>query len=68
MALGHTKVDTKSYEITVIPELLNLLGMSGCIVTVDAMGCQKQIALQIVSQGADYVLAVKENHGGCWPT
>ena len=61
LVLGQVKVDEKSNEITAIPELLNLLDVSGCIVTIDAMGCQKQIARQIVSQEADYVLAVKEN-------
>ncbi len=63
LVLGQTKVEAKSNEITAIPELLNLLDMSGCIVTIDAMGCQKKIARQIVSQEADYVLAVKENQG-----
>ena len=63
LVLGQVKVDEKSNEITAIPELLNLLDVSGCIVTIDAMGCQKQIARQIVSQEADYVLAVKENQG-----
>ena len=61
LVLGQTKVDEKSNEITAIPELLSLLDLSGCIVTIDAMGCQKKIAQQIVSQDADYVLAVKEN-------
>ena len=61
--LGQTKVDAKSNEITAIPELLNLLDVSGCIVTIDAMGCQKKIAQRIVSREADYVLAVKENQG-----
>ena len=63
LVLGQTKVEAKSNEITAIPELLNLLEVSGCIVTIDAMGCQKRIARQIVSKDADYVLAVKENHG-----
>jgi predicted transposase YbfD/YdcC len=63
LVLGQTKVDEKSNEITAIPELLSLLDLSGCIVTIDAMGCQKKIAQQIVSQDADYVLAVKENQG-----
>ena len=63
LVLGQTKVEAKSNEITAIPELLNLLDMSGCIVTIDAMGCQKKIARQIVGQEADYVLAVKENQG-----
>ena len=63
LVLGQTKVDEKSNEITAIPELLKLLDLSGCIVTIDAMGCQKKIARQIVGQEADYVLAVKENQG-----
>lgn len=63
LVLGQTKVDDKSNEITAIPELLEVLELSGCIVTIDAMGCQKAIASQIVAQGADYVLALKENQG-----
>jgi len=63
LALGQVKVDRKSNEITAIPELLRLLDVSGCIVTIDAMGCQKEIAKQIVAGGADYILAVKENQG-----
>lgn len=61
LALGQVKVDDKSNEITAIPQLLRLLALSGCIVTIDAIGCQKEIAEQIVEGGADYVLAVKEN-------
>ena len=61
MTLGQRKVDAKSNEITAIPELLRVLDVSGCIVTIDAMGCQKEIAAQIVAQGGDYVLAVKKN-------
>lgn len=61
ITLGQRKVDSKSNEITAIPELLSLLDVSGCIVTIDAMGCQKHIAAQIVEQGGDYVLAVKKN-------
>ena len=61
LVLGQRKVDDKSNEITAIPELLQLLVLNGCIVTIDAMGCQTEIAEQIVDQGADYVLAVKEN-------
>ena len=63
LVLGQTRVDAKSNEITAIPELLNLLDLSGCIVTIDAMGCQKKIARQIVNREADYILAVKENQG-----
>lgn len=61
LSLGQVKVDDKSNEITAIPELLRLLEVSGCIVTIDAMGCQTEIAQQIVDAKADYVLAVKEN-------
>jgi predicted transposase YbfD/YdcC len=63
LVLGQVKVDGKSNEITAIPKLLELLEVSGCIVTLDAMGCQKEIAAQIVDQGADYVLALKGNQG-----
>lgn len=61
LVLGQIKVDDKSNEITAIPSLLRLLYLQGCIVTLDAMGCQKLIAAAIRAQGADYVLAVKEN-------
>lgn len=61
LALGQVKVDRKSNEITALPELLKLLDISGCIVTIDAMGCQKEIARQIVAQRGDYVLALKGN-------
>jgi len=63
LVLGQTKVDNKSNEITAIPALIELLELSGCIVTIDAMGCQKEIADQIIGQGADYVLALKANQG-----
>ena len=63
LVLGQTKVDDKSNEITAIPALLDLLELSGCIVTIDAIGCQKEIAKQIIDQGADYVLALKANQG-----
>jgi len=61
VVLGQRKVDAKSNEITAIPELLDLLALKGCIVTIDAMGCQGTIAQKIVEQGADYVLALKGN-------
>ncbi|MCL1494254.1 MAG: ISAs1 family transposase [Pseudanabaena sp. Salubria-1] len=64
LVLGQSKVNEKSNEITAIPELLKLLDINGCIVTIDAMGCQKEIASQIIEQGADYVLALKGNQGG----
>ncbi len=63
LVLGQVKVDDKSNEITAIPELLQALEISGCIVTIDAMGCQKEIAADIIGRDADYVLALKENHG-----
>jgi predicted transposase YbfD/YdcC len=63
VVLGQWKTEEKSNEITAIPELLRVLEVSGCIVTIDAMGCQKAIARQIVEQDADYVLALKQNHG-----
>lgn len=59
--LGQVAVDGKSNEITAIPRLLELLDLRGALVTIDAMGCQKQIAAKIVEAGADYVLAVKDN-------
>ena len=61
LILGQTKVDDHSNEITAIPELLRTLDVSGCTVTIDAMGCQKEIATTITDQGADYVLALKQN-------
>jgi len=61
VVLGQRKVDTKSNEITAIPELLDLLARKGCMVTIDAMGCQRTSAQKIVDQGADYVLALKGN-------
>lgn len=59
--LGQQACEEKSNEITAIPELLKLLELKGAIVTIDAMGCQKEIAREIVEGGGDYVLAVKEN-------
>ena len=63
LVLGQRKVDAKSNEITAIPELLKVLELNGCIVTIDAMGCQTNIADLIIGQGADYVLALKGNQG-----
>lgn len=63
IVLGQRKVDEKSNEITAIPELLKMLAISGCIVTIDAMGTQTNIAQTIVNAGADYILSVKENQG-----
>ena len=61
LVLGQHATDVKSNEITAIPQLLKLLDLQGAIVTIDAMGCQREIARQIVDGGGDYVLAVKEN-------
>lgn len=61
VVLGQVKTDEKSNEITAIPRLLELLHIKGCTVTIDAMGCQKEIAQKIIDGGADYLLAVKEN-------
>jgi len=63
LTLGQVKTEEKSNEITAIPELLELLNIKGCILTIDAMGCQKKIAAKIVDKDADYVLALKGNQG-----
>jgi predicted transposase YbfD/YdcC len=62
LVIGQVATDAKSNEITAIPALLRLLALEGSTVTIDAMGCQTAIARQIVEQGADYVLALKDNH------
>jgi len=62
LVLGQLAVDEESNEITAIPALLRLLEVAGATVTIDAMGCQTAIAAQIVAQGADYALALKDNH------
>ena len=64
LVLGQVAVDTKTNEITAIPELLTMLDIENSIITLDAMGCQKEIAKQIVEQKADYILALKGNHSG----
>jgi predicted transposase YbfD/YdcC len=56
-------VRTRSNEITAIPELLKVLELEGCIVTIDAMGCQKEIAKTVIEKEADYVFGLKGNHG-----
>ena len=61
LVLGQVAVAEKSNEITAIPALLDVLLLKGCIVTIDAMGCQTDIAQKVVDKGADYVLALKEN-------
>ena len=63
MVLGQVRTEAHSNEITAIPELLGLLELEGCLVTIDAMGCQRNIAGQIVAGGADYLLSVKANQG-----
>jgi predicted transposase YbfD/YdcC len=63
LVLGQRKVDEKSNEITAIPELLKILDISGCIITLDAIGTQTKIAKAIIDGGADYLLSVKENQG-----
>jgi predicted transposase YbfD/YdcC len=62
-AFGQVKVDEKSNEITAVPKLLELLNLQEATVTIDAMGCQKEIAEQIVAGGGDYLLALKGNQG-----
>jgi predicted transposase YbfD/YdcC len=61
LSLGQVAVDAKSNEITAIPALLEMLDLGGALVTIDAMGCQKEIAAKIVAGGGDYALAVKDN-------
>ena len=61
LVLGQVAVDAKSNEITAIPQLLELLDLRGCSVTIDAMGCQKEIAAAIRAQEADYILTIKDN-------
>jgi len=63
LLLGQIKIDDKSNEITAIPKLLEVLAINGCIVTIDAIGCQTEIAEKIIEKEADYILAVKGNQG-----
>lgn len=63
LVVGQVKVDDKSNEITAIPKLLRMLEVSGCIVTIDSMGCHKEIASTIIERGADYALSLKRNQG-----
>lgn len=62
ISLGQVATEEKSNEITAIPKLLEMLALKGCVVTIDAMGCQKEIAKDILKAGADYILMVKDNH------
>ena len=66
LTLGQVQTEEKSNEITAIPRLLEMLELKGCIVTIDAMGCQKEIAQGILEREADYVLAVKQNQGALY--
>jgi predicted transposase YbfD/YdcC len=63
LVLGQVKTSEKSNEITAIPQLLRVLELKGCIVTIDAMGCQKEIVKQIREQEADYCISLKGNQG-----
>ncbi len=66
LVIGQKKVDNKSNEITAIPELLKVISIAGCIVTIDAIGCQKKITKQIIDQGGEYVIGLKKNQGGLY--
>jgi predicted transposase YbfD/YdcC len=66
LVLGQVKVDEKSNEITAIPQLLEALEISGCVVTIDAMGCQTDIAEKIIDREADYLLGLKGNQGNLY--
>ena len=68
LVLGQTKVNDRSNEITAIPQLLDMLEVSGCIVTTDAMGCQTAIAEKVIENDADYVFVVKGNQGRLFET
>ena len=63
VVLGQVKCQEKSNEITAIPELLKILDLEGCVVTIDAIGCQKEIVKEIVAKEADYVISLKGNQG-----
>ena len=66
LVLGQRQVDQKSNEITAIPELIKVLDISGCIVTIDAMGCQKDIVKLIAQQQGNYVITLKKNQGNLY--
>ena len=66
LVLGQVKVDKKSNEISAMPELIKVLDLSGCIVTIDAMGCQKEIVKLIAEQDADYIITLKKNQGSLY--
>ena len=66
LVLGQCQVDEKSNEITAIPELIKVLDIAGCIVKIDAMGCQKEIVKSIVDKSGEYVIALKKNQGNLY--
>jgi predicted transposase YbfD/YdcC len=66
ITLGQVATEAKSNEITAIPQLIDLLDLAGCVVTIDALGCQKDIAARIVAKEADYVLALKDNQAALY--
>ena len=66
LVLGQTKVEGKSNEITALPKLIDILDLAGCIVTIDAIGCQREIVKRIVKKEADYVIAVKKNQSNLY--
>ena len=66
LVLGQLAGDKKSNEITAIPELIKLLELAGCIVTIDAIGCQKEIVKLITEQSADYIISLKKNQGSLY--
>ena len=68
LVLGQTRTSAHSNEITVIPELLSLLELKGCLITIGVMGCQKNMAGRIVDGSSDYLLSVKSNQGSCMRT
>ena len=63
IVLGQVKVDEKSNEIVAIPALLDMMSIEGAVVTIDAMGCQRNVAAKIIEKKADYILALKGNQG-----
>ncbi|MFH7028219.1 MAG: ISAs1 family transposase [Heteroscytonema crispum UTEX LB 1556] len=66
LVLGQRKVEEKSNEITAIPELIKVLDIAGCIITIDAIGCQKEIVTLIIQKGGDYVITLKKNQGNLY--
>jgi predicted transposase YbfD/YdcC len=66
LVLGQVKVDSKSNQITAILELIKVLELNGYIVTIDAIGCQKEIVKLITEQNADYVISLKKNQGNLY--